>query len=531
MYIDGKIWMAKAAEPLYMLPKMANRHGLIAGATGTGKTITLKVMAESFSDMGVPVFLADVKGDLAGMCSPGVDSEGMRKRIEKFGLADKNFSYKAYPTCFWDIYGEAGHPVRATISEMGPLLLSRLLDLNDTQAGVLTIVFRIADDRGLLLLDLKDLRAMLTYVANNAKSYMLDYGNIAPQSVGSIQRALLALEDEGGDLFFGEPSLDITDWMRTDAQGRGFINILHCVKLFQHPSLYSTFLLWMLSRLYDTLPECGDCDKPKMVFFFDEAHLLFNDAPKALLQKIEQVVRLIRSKGVGVYFATQNPTDIPDSVAAQLGNRIEHGLRAFSPAEQKVVRAVAETFRANPAFDTASAILELSTGEALVSFLQSDGSPSIAERAFILPPQSLMGGIEDAARKSSMGQDVVANKYDAAVDRESAYELLQAKYQREEDEKREDTQRAQKAKEDEETLKRQEKLAEEERKRQARLEELQERERLRTEKNTRTTFYGATVQGKSKTAIERMADNAMSSAGRQIASTLVRSVLGSLLKR
>ena len=531
MYIDDKIWMAKAAGPLYMLPKMANRHGLIAGATGTGKTITLKVMAESFSDMGVPVFLADVKGDLAGMCRPGLDSDGMRKRIEKFGLADKNFAYKAYPTCFWDIYGEAGHSVRATISEMGPLLLSRLLDLNDTQAGVLTIVFRIADDRGLLLLDLKDLRAMLTYVANNAKSYMLDYGNIAPQSVGSIQRALLALEDEGGDLFFGEPSLDITDWMRTDASGHGFINILHCVKLFQHPSLYSTFLLWMLSRLYDTLPECGDCDKPKMVFFFDEAHLLFNDAPKALLQKIEQVVRLIRSKGVGVYFATQNPTDIPDSVAAQLGNRIEHGLRAFSPAEQKVVRAVAETFRVNPAFDTASAILELSTGEALVSFLQSDGSPSVVERAFVLPPQSLMGGIDEPTRKSVMGQDAVGQKYDAMVDRESAYELLQAKYQREEDEKHEDAQRAQKAREDEDERKRREKLEDMELKRQQRLEELQEKERLKEEKNTRTTFYGATVKGRGKTGIERLADNAMSSAGRQIASTLVRSLLGSLLKK
>ena len=552
MYSDDKIWMAKSDKPIYVLPKMANRHGLISGATGTGKTITLKVMAESFSDMGVPVFLADVKGDLAGMCMPGEESEGMKKRIARFGLAEKGFAYKAYPTCFWDVFGEAGHPVRATISEMGPLLLARLLDLNDTQAGVLSIVFRVADDRGMLLLDLKDLRAMLSYVAQNAKSYTLDYGNIAPQSVGAIQRALLTLEDEGGDIFFGEPSLDIEDWMKKDSDGRGFINILHCVRLFQHPSLYATFLLWMLSELYDTLPECGDCDKPKMIFFFDEAHLLFDDAPKVLLQKIEQVVRLIRSKGVGVFFVTQNPKDVPDSIAAQLANRVQHGLRAFSPAEQRVVRAVAETFRVNPAFDTASAILELATGEALVSFLQEDGSPSVVERAFILPPQSLMGGIDEATRRGEIEADAVGHKYDAAVDRDSAYEFLQAKYEREADEKQEDRERARRLKEEEaerrrrereeeEERERQEKLDAEERKRRLKIEdeerrrearrlELEERERLRQEKAQRKTFYGTTA-GRGKTPIERMADNAMSSAGRQIASTLVRSILGSLLKK
>lgn len=306
MYANEKLWIAKAEQPIYLLPKMANRHGLISGATGTGKTITLKVMAESFSDLGVPVFLADIKGDLAGMCRPGIDSEGMQKRIQRFGLAEANFTYKDYPTRFWDVFGKNGHPVRTTVSEMGPLLLGRLLDLNDTQSGVLNIVFRVADDRGLLLLDLKDLKAMLSYVANNAKSFTLEYGNIAAASVGAIQRSILSLEDQGGEQFFGEPELEITDWMRTGNDGRGYINILHCVELFHSPALYSTFLLWMLSELFETLPEMGDLKKPRMVFFFDEAHLLFDEAPKVLLQKIEQVVRLIRSKGVGVYFITQS---------------------------------------------------------------------------------------------------------------------------------------------------------------------------------------------------------------------------------
>ena len=447
MYANEKLWIAKAEEPVYLLPKMANRHGLISGATGTGKTITLKVMAESFSDIGVPVFLADIKGDLAGMCRPGIDSEEMQKRIQRFGLAAANFVFKDYPTRFWDIFGQYGHPVRTTISEMGPLLLSRLLGLNDIQSGVLNIVFRVADDKGLMLLDLKDLKAMLNYVASNADSFTIEYGNIAAQSVGAIQRGILTLENQGGDLFFGEPALEIADWMRTGNDGRGYINILHCVKLFQSPALYSTFLLWMLSELFEALPETGDLKKPRMVFFFDEAHLLFDEAPKVLLQKIEQVVRLIRSKGIGVYFITQNPKDIPDSILAQLGNRVQHALRAYSPAEQKVVRAAADTFRPNPKFDTAEAITQLKTGEALVSFLAEDGSPSIVERAFILPPQSLMGSIDDGTRREVMALSDIGPRYDLIVDRESAYELLTMKIKRDAAEKAEEEERTRQQKE------------------------------------------------------------------------------------
>ena len=415
-------------QRVYLYPQMANRHGLISGATGSGKTITLKVLAESFSSMGVPVFLADVKGDIAGMCLPGQDSPDMRKRIVKFGLGATGFDYQAFPTRFYDVYGEQGHPVRTTISEMGPELLGRLLGLTEVQTGVLSVVFQVADDEGLLLLDLKDLRLMLQHVGDNAKEYKLSYGNVSSASVGAIQRALLQLEQAGGDMFFGEPALDIEDWFATDESGRGLINILDCTKLFLSPLLYSTFMLWMLSELYESLPEEGDLDKPKMVFFFDEAHLLFDDAPKGLLQKIEQVVRLIRSKGVGVYFVTQLPTDIPDTVLAQLGNKFQHALRAYTPKEQKAVRAAANSFRQNPEFDCAEAITQLETGEALVSVLDESGAPTVVQRAYILPPESAMGAIGDGVRAQVLANSPLFKKYADTVDSESAYELLTAKY-------------------------------------------------------------------------------------------------------
>lgn len=422
MYRDEKIWLAQSDKNLFLLPQMANRHGLIAGATGTGKTVTMKVMAESFSDMGVPVFLADIKGDLSGMCVPGVDTEDLRGRIERFGL--EGFVYQGYPTRFWDIFGEAGHPVRVTVSEMGPTLLGRLLNLTEIQTGVLNIAFKVADEHGLLLLDLKDLRAMLQFVGENRAEFTTLYGNVSAASVGAIQRALLAFEAEGGEQFFGEPELDIRDWMRTDPSGRGYINILSSQRLIQSPKVYSTFLLWMLTELYEKLPEVGDLPRPRMIFFFDEAHLLFHDAPKALVQKIIQVVKLIRSKGVGVYFITQSPSDIPDEVLAQLSNRVQHALRAYTPAEQKAVRAAAKAFRVNPAFDTETALTELGVGEALVSFLDEEGVPVPVERAFILPPQSKMGQADGDKIKTLILSDEFDLKYRESVDRESAYELL-----------------------------------------------------------------------------------------------------------
>ncbi len=424
MYSEGKIWLAQSDKNLYLLPSMANRHGLIAGATGTGKTITLKVMAESFSDMGVPVFLADVKGDLSGMCRPGRDTEDMQKRIERFGIED--WEYKSYPTRFWDIFGEKGIPVRVTVSEMGPTLLGRLLNLTEIQTGVLNIVFKVADEHGLLLLDLKDLRAMLQFVGENRAEFTTMYGNVSAASVGAIQRALLAFEEEGGELFFGEPELDIRDWMRTGPYGRGYINVLESQRLIQSPKTYATFLLWMMTELFERLPEVGDLEKPRMIFFFDEAHLLFTDAPKALVQKIVQVVKLIRSKGVGVYFISQSPSDIPNDVLAQLSNRVQHALRAYTPAEQKSIRAAAKAFRVNPAFDTESALTELGVGEALVSFLDEKGIPTVVERAKILPPQSLMGIAEESAVESVIRSDEFELKYRESEDRESAYEVLVA---------------------------------------------------------------------------------------------------------
>lgn len=487
MFSDGKIWIGKSDIPIYLLPKMSNRHGLIAGATGTGKTITLKVLAESFSDMGVPVFLSDIKGDLAGLALAGEDNSNMQERIARFGLG--GFEYKAYPVQFWDVFGEGGHQVRTTVSEMGSLLLSRILDLNDTQAGVLNIIFRIADDQGLLLIDLKDLRAMISYVGDNAKDYTLEYGNIAAQTIGAILRNLLVLEDQGGDFFFGEPELDIFDWIKTSSDGRGLINILHSVKLFHTPSLYSTFLLWMLSELFEALPEAGDLEKPRMVFFFDEAHLLFRDTPKVLLEKVEQVVRLIRSKGVGVYFVTQNPADLPYEVLGQLGNRIQHALRGYTPKELKQVGAAAESFRPNPAFDTGEVITQLATGEALISCLDQEGRPSMVERVFVLPPQSRFGSIDDSARRQIILSSPMSGRYDRLVDRESAYEIL----------------KAQKAGED---AQRQE-------------------EATRIEKKKSSSNSGGY---KRQTPMEKATNAVMSTIGREVGRTLIRGILGSLKK-
>jgi uncharacterized protein len=414
--------IAKDTEEIYLLPRMANRHGLITGATGTGKSVTLRVMAEAFSKLGIPVFMADVKGDLAGMCRPGGDNPKVAERARQLGLTD--FAFAPFPVVFWDVFGEQGHPLRSTISEMGPLLLGRVLNLNDTQSGVLSLVFKVADDNGLLLLDLKDLRAMLQYVAENSKTITTSYGNVSSASVGAIQRRLLELEQQGADKFFGEPSLNMDDMMQTDGQGRGAINIMAADKLMTAPKLYATFLLWMLSELFENLPEVGDLDKPKMVFFFDEAHLLFSDAPGALLTKIEQVVRLIRSKGVGVYFVSQNPLDIPDVVLGQLGNRVQHALRAFTPRDQKAVKAAATTFRENPALDTEAAITQLGVGEALVSMLDEKGTPGIVRRALVAPPHSRLGAITPDERRAVIQSSLLAGHYEAAVDRESAYEMI-----------------------------------------------------------------------------------------------------------
>ena len=408
-------------QELALLPALANRHGCITGATGTGKTITLQVLAESFSRIGVPVFMADVKGDLTGICKPGKLSDKMKARLDSLKIAEPAWS--GCPVTLWDVWGEQGHPVRATVSDMGPLLLARLLNLNETQEGVLTLAFKIADDNGLLLLDLKDLRAMLQFVGDNAAQFKTQYGNISPASIGAIQRGLMQIEQQGGEKFFGEPMLDIGDLMQT-ADGRGVINILAAEKLMNNPRLYSSFLLWLLSELFDNLPEVGDRDKPKLVFFFDEAHLLFSEAPPALLEKVEQVVRLIRSKGVGVYFVTQNPLDIPEKVLGQLGNRVQHALRAFTPRDQKAVASVADTMRPNPALKIKEAILELAVGEALVSFLDPKGTPTVTERAWVLPPASQIGPITPEERKQLIASSVVAGVYEKAVDRESAYEVL-----------------------------------------------------------------------------------------------------------
>ena len=418
------IHLAQSEAEVFLFPQMANRHGLIAGATGTGKTVTLQVLAESFSARGVPVFLADVKGDLAGISQPGGQSPKVKERVAQLRL--DSYTPAGCPVIFWDVFGEQGHPVRTTISEFGPLLLARLLQLNDTQAGVLNLIFKIADESGLLLLDLKDLRALAQYAGENARQFTTQYGNISAASIGAIQRNLLVLEEQGADKYFGEPALNLDDLLQTDSNGRGIVNLLAADKLLQSPRLYATLLLWMLSELFERLPEAGDLPQPKLVFFFDEAHLLFNEAPPALLEKIEQVVRLIRSKGVGVYFVTQNPRDVPDNVLGQLGNRVQHALRAFTPRDQKAVIAAAETFRPNPKFRTADAIKELAVGEALVSCLEENGQPAIVQRAWIVPPRSQIGPITPEQRRQLMQSSIVAGAYDTAIDRESAYERLAA---------------------------------------------------------------------------------------------------------
>lgn len=419
---DEKIFIGKGEQPAWLTLGLANRHGLVTGATGTGKTVSLQVMAEGFARAGVPVFAADIKGDLSGISEVGEPKDIVVKRAGEMGLA---FLPDRFSTIFWDVFGEQGHPVRATVSEMGPLLLSRMMDLNDVQEGVLNIAFKVADEQGLLLLDMKDLRAILSFIAEHANELTTQYGNVSKQTVGTIQRQLLVLENQGGARFFGEPALALKDFMRTDSDGRGMINILVADKLMQNPQLYATFLLWMLSELFEQLPEAGDPPKPKLVFFFDEAHLLFNDAPKALMDKIEQVVRLIRSKGVGVYFVTQNPIDVPDKVLGQLGNRVQHALRAFTPRDQKAVAAAAQTFRPNPKLDTAQVIMELGKGEALVSFLEGNGIPAVVERVLIRPPTARIGPITAAERKAIMDKSPVKGKYDTTIDSESAYEVLQ----------------------------------------------------------------------------------------------------------
>ncbi len=414
----------KGEETLSLLPGMANRHGLVAGATGTGKTVTLRVLAERLSRAGVPVFLADVKGDLSGMAVAAEPDERMLARVKRLGVT---LDPAGAPVVFWDVFGEQGHPLRATVSEMGPVLLARMLDLNDVQEGVLALAFKIADDDGLLMLDLKDLRAVLQHVAERAGELQRSHGNVSPASVGAIQRQLLALEQQGGDRFFGEPALELADLLEVDGRGEGIVNVLAADRLLLSPRLYSTFLLWLLSELYEQLPEVGDPEKPKLVFFFDEAHLLFQDAPRALLQKVEQVVRLVRSKGVGVFFVTQSPSDVPETVLGQLGNRVQHALRAFTPRDQKAVRTAAETFRQNPGLDAATAITELEVGEALVSLLDGKGTPTPVERAFVLPPRSRLSPLSPDERKRVMRASPVRGKYDEAVDRQSAHERLQAR--------------------------------------------------------------------------------------------------------
>ncbi len=556
MIYDNKLWIGKNGDcKVSILPEMANRHGLIAGATGTGKTVTLKVLAESFSDMGVPVFLADVKGDLAGMCRPGSDSSSIQERISEMELLDAGFAYRSYPVCFWDIFGSKGLPLRTTVTEMGPALLARLMDLNATQTDILSIVFKIADDEGLLLLDTKDLRAMLNYVGENNKAYSSQYGNMAKQSIHAILRSLIALEDQGGQQFFGEPALDIRDWFQIGGarlsdgvtmrnNGQGVINILHSQSLINHPMMYSTFMLWMLSELFEVMPEVGDCEKPRMVFFFDEAHLLFKGAPKVLLQKIEQVVKLIRSKGIGIYFITQSPADIPDEVLGQLGNKIQHALRAYTPADQRAIKAAADSFRINPEFDTKEELARLGTGEALVSVLLEDGSPSVVEKVRILPPQSQMGAIEEDVRQQEIQRNILYIKYGTMFDRDSAYEFFQRKGEKqaqEEQERKEEEERqkaeAREAKEAERQARAQEKEAEKEAERQAKARAKEEERKAREE--ARLAEKKAKEEAREKEAEEKarkrvaanVARTAGSTIGREVGNEIGKSIGGSFGKR
>lgn len=531
MFYDNKIWIGDAdGEKVCIEPKMANRHGLIAGATGTGKTITLKVLAESFSDEGVPVFLADIKGDLSGMCRPGADSEDMQKRINKFGLDRCGFSYQAYPSVFWDIYGKMGIPARTTISEMGPVLLAKLMDLNDTQADILTVVFKIADDRNLLLIDTKDLKSMLQYVAEHNDEFSMEYGNISKQSVAAILRNVVALEAQGGEDFFAEPALNLSDWFFGGSGGKGPINILDCRQLVHDTTLYSTFLLWLLSELFETLPEVGDMDKPRMVFFFDEAHLLFKDISKALRNKIEQVVKLIRSKGVGVYFITQSPKDIPDEILGQLGNKIQHALRAYTPAEEKATRAVAASFRTNPEFDTYEVLTNLGTGEAIMSVLDEKGVPGIVKKCKVLPPRSLMGPISDEEKQKEIMMNNLYLKYQQGVDRDSAYEFFQRMAKEEDLRKEQDAQAAAAAKEQAAADKEEEKARQaEERKRQ------KEAERAEREAKNRRKQVASSAAGTIGRELGNMVGKSIGGSfgkklGGNVGASLARNIMGTFIK-
>lgn len=494
MLQEGKVYIGTSVKPEYLELKLANRHGLITGATGTGKTVSLQILAEGFCRAGVPVFCADVKGDLSGIATAGEPKDFLIERAKKIGLADE-YVFETFPTIFWDLFAEQGHPIRTTISEMGPLLLSRLMNLNDVQEGVLNIAFRIADDEGLLLLDLKDLRALLVNLAERAEEITAEYGNVSKASIGAIQRDLLVLEEQGGEGFFGEPAFNIADLMRTTRDGRGYISVLAADKLMMSPRLYATFLLWLLSELFEELPEVGDPDRPRLVFFFDEAHLLFDEAPKALIEKVEQVVRLVRSKGVGVYFVTQNPLDVPDSVLAQLGNRVQHALRAYTPREQKAVRVAADTFRPNPELDTARVITELGVGEALVSTLEKKGVPSIVQRTLIRPPSSRLGPLLPAERATLIKASPVLGQYDTAVDRESAYEILGKRT-------REKAQLAAREAEQDAEL---------------------EAQRQASRRTSRAT-------SRRQSTAEALVKSVVRSAGSQLGRTLIRGILGSLKK-
>ena len=538
MYIDNKILIGKSKDKeLFIVPNKANRHGLITGASGSGKTITLKVMAESFSSMGVPVFLADVKGDLAGMCLPGESNEKIQERLNGIGI--KDFSFKGFPTVFWDVFGKSGHPIRATLQSIGSTILSRMLGLNETQEGVLAIIFKIARENGYELIDLKDLRLLLQYVAENSKQYTITYGNIASQSVGSIQRSLLMLEEQGGDYFFGEPAIDINDFIKINENGLGNINVLHATELYKQPTLYACFLLWLLTAINGTLPEVGDLDKPKMVFFFDEAHLLFDELPDYMLTQVIQIVKLIRSKGIGLYFISQSPKDIPDEILAQLGNKVQHTLRAYTPAEQKVIKAVADSYRANPEFNTEEAISALGTGEALISFMNEKGEPNVVEKATILPPQSQMGSIDDSIRLMVVSKSDFMGKYDTVVDRESAFEILskemeekraaeqeiiKAKEEKKLQEEQEKEQakaekEAEKIRKEEEKLRKEEEKAEEKaRKEEERIKKELEKEAEKARKNSWQYKVGKQA--------ERTANSTINSVARKVANNVLKNLFG-----
>jgi DNA helicase HerA-like ATPase len=520
MLKEGRILVGKSGEKeLCILPQMANRHGLITGATGSGKTITLKVMAESFSEMGVPVFLSDIKGDLAGTCLPGEASEKLNSRLQGLGIND--FKYKGFPVIFWDVFGKDGHPVRAKIEDIDPVILSRMLGLSEVQEGVLALAMRIARDKNMPVIDLKDLRTLLNYVGENRKEYTISYGNMSTQSIGSIQRSIIQLEDQGGDRFFGEPSLDINDFLKVDSSGNGHINILHAVELFKQPDLYATFMLWLLSTLNNTLPEVGDLDKPKVVFFFDEAHLLFKDLRSDVLTKITQIVKLIRSKGIGLYFISQSPNDIPNEILAQLGNKVQHTLRAYTPAEQKVVKAVSQSFRANPEFDTEKAILELGTGEAVISFLNEKGEPNIVEKCTVLPPQSQMGALDDSTRLMVISRSVYQGKYDTIVDRESAFEILSKEMEEAKAAKEAEIQ----AKEEEKRLAEEKKAEERAAKEAEKLKKQEEREKKELEKEAEKARKNS-IQYKVGKAAERTANSALNSVGRKIGNQIIKSLFG-----